>query len=73
MAEAIGVGGVYHSKIPKVKRDKIITEFNNAKTGVLNTVKSSMTGLDVKRSISRNCIMWYFITNTKKTELNALF
>lgn len=48
MAEAIGVGGVYHSKIPKVKRDKIITEFNNAKTGVLNTVKAADEGLDVK-------------------------
>ena len=73
MAEAIGVGGVYHSKIPKVKRDKIITEFNNAKTGVLNTVKAADEGLDVK-GLSVGIVLCGTSSQIQRRQrLNALF
>lgn len=47
MAESIGLGAVYHSKISKKKRGLIIEGFNKAESGVLNTVKAADEGLDV--------------------------
>ena len=48
MAEGIGYGEVYTGKITKKKGRTTIEEFNEKKTGVLNTCKKADEGLDVK-------------------------
>lgn len=48
MAESIGIGSVYHSKIPTAKRSEIIKLFNESKSGVINSVKALTEGVDVK-------------------------
>lgn len=48
MAESIDVGEVYSGKTSKKKGRTTISEFNLKPTGVLNTVKKAIEGLDVK-------------------------
>lgn len=48
MAESIAVGEVYSGKTSKKKGRTTISEFNLKPTGVLNTVKKAIEGLDVK-------------------------
>ena len=47
-AEQVCCGPVYHSKMKKLEKDKILKEFNNATTGVLNTGKALDVGSDLK-------------------------
>lgn len=48
MSESIAVGEVYSGKTSKKKGRTTISEFNLKPTGVLNTVKKAIEGLDVK-------------------------
>lgn len=48
MAESIGEGVVYHSKVSKTKRKTIISEFSNQEAGVINAVKALDEGVDIK-------------------------
>lgn len=46
-AKQICCGEIFHGKIAKKKRDKILSDFNLAKYGVLNTCKAVDVGTDV--------------------------
>jgi len=48
MAESIGVGWIIHSKLTAKKRTKVEDEFNVAKTGVLNSIRTIELGADIQ-------------------------
>ncbi len=48
MAEAIGIGDVYTGKDSKKKARITLEEFNQAKTGVLNSLKKLITSADIQ-------------------------
>ena len=48
MAESIGIGEVYTGKDSEKKARANLEEFNQAKTGVINSVKKLITGADLK-------------------------
>ena len=47
-AKQICCGEVYHGKVTKKKKDKMMADFNNAETGVLNSCKALVVGADIK-------------------------
>lgn len=46
-AQQICCGEIYHGKISKKKRDKVLEDFNAAKSGVLNSCQALNVGADV--------------------------
>ena len=48
MAEAIGIGEVYTGRVSKKRSANMIEEFNDVKSGVLNTCAKANEGLDVR-------------------------
>lgn len=47
-AESVCCGPIYHGSLKTLEKDKILKEFNNSKSGVLNTAKALDLGSDIK-------------------------